>query len=241
MAAGWLLLPRARRRRGAGGARRGGCWCWWAHSTAVLCAVLCCAVVGLWLALRPRISHAMLRWGERPRRAARLACLVACFAAAAAHGSLTLPIPRNNKGAQPPFGKTIYHNPGCQGDACLWFSEGCYNGCERCTGAMPNNTKGGSANTYGAPDPRDCPHPTEPTLPERFRTWNIQNKSLRGDFTRYHPWRSPGRSPTSDACGVASGYPNGPMDGNQVPAGYQRGLFARPPLFLSRSPALLPP
>ena len=41
-----------------------------------------------------------------------------------AHGSLTLPVPRNNKGAEPPFGRTIYHNPGCQGDACLWFNEG---------------------------------------------------------------------------------------------------------------------
>ena len=41
-----------------------------------------------------------------------------------AHGSLTLPVPRNNRGAQPPFGRTIYHNPGCQGDACLWFNEG---------------------------------------------------------------------------------------------------------------------
>ena len=28
-----------------------------------------------------------------------------------AHGSLTLPVPRNNKGAEPPFGRTIYHNP----------------------------------------------------------------------------------------------------------------------------------
>ena len=115
-----------------------------------------------------------------------------------AHGSLTLPVPRNNKGAEPPFGRTIYHNPGCQGDACLWFNEGCYNGCPSCTGAMPNTTQGGSANTYGEPDARSCPSPSEPTLPEQFRTWNIENKSPRGDFTKYHPWRSPGRSPTSD-------------------------------------------
>ena len=146
-----------------------------------------------------------------------------------AHGSLTLPVPRNNKGAEPPFGRTIYHNPvpppppggsgpsplttpihlpplltvgsgrqGCQGDACLWFNEGCYNGCPNCTGAMPTNTQGGSANTYGAPDPKSCPSPTEPTLPEWARTWNIENASPRGDFTKYHPWRSPGRSPVSD-------------------------------------------
>ena len=160
--------------------------------------------------------------------ATKFVCLASCLAGAAAHGSLTLPVPRNNKGAQPPFGKTIYHNPGCQGDACLWFNEGCYNGCPSCTGAMPTNlpaneTKGGSANTYGAPVPADCPSPTEPTLPERFRTWNIQHKSPRGDFTKYHPWRSPGKSPVSDPCGVASGYPTGPLGGNQVPAGYTRG------------------
>ena len=155
---------------------------------------------------------------------ARFACVASCLASSvAAHGSLTLPVPRNNKGAQPPFGRTIYHNPGCQGDACLWFNEGCYNGCPSCTGAMPNNTQGGSANTYGAPDTRDCPAPSEPTLPEAFRTWNIQNLSSRGDFTKYHPWRSPGKAPTSDPCGVASGYPNGKLNGNQVPAGYQRG------------------
>ena len=113
--------------------------------------------------------------------AAKLACAVSCLAAgAAAHGSLTLSAPRNNKGAQPPFGSTTYHNPGCQGDACLWFNEGCYNGCSSCT-AMPNKTQGGSANTYGAPDTRDCPAPPEPTLPDRFRTWNIQNVSSRGD------------------------------------------------------------
>ena len=36
-------------------------------------------------------------------------------------------------------------------------------------------------------------------------------------------WRSPGKSPVSDPCGVASGYPNGNLDGNQVPASYRRG------------------
>ena len=78
----------------------------------------------------------------------------------ASHGSLTIPVPRNNHGAEPPFGKTVYHNPGCQGDACLWFNEGCYNGCPACTNKMPNNTKGASANTYGKPDASFCPSPT---------------------------------------------------------------------------------
>ena len=36
-----------------------------------------------------------------------------------------------------------------------------------------------------------------------------------GDFTKYHPWRSPGRAPVSDPCGVSGGYLTKPFS---VPA-----------------------
>jgi hypothetical protein len=143
------------------------------------------------------------------------------IASVAAHGSLTTPVPRNNNGSKAPFGKTIYHNPGCQGDACLWFNEGCYNGCPNCTNVMPSNTQGGSANTYGAPNATECPSPTEPTLPDKYRTWNIGNKSPMGDFTKYHPWRSPGRAPVTDPCGLAGAYIDN--SGGPVPEGFERG------------------
>ena len=48
--------------------------------------------------------------------------------------------------------------------------------------------------------------PTEPTLPDEFRTYNAQNLSANGDWTRYHPWRSPGLAPVADPCGVAGAY-----------------------------------
>ena len=48
--------------------------------------------------------------------------------------------------------------------------------------------------------------PSSPTLPEQYRTWNIHNLSAQGDFTKFHPWRSPGRAPVADPCGIASGY-----------------------------------
>jgi hypothetical protein len=67
---------------------------------------------------------------------------------------------------------------------------------------MPSGKFG---NYYGMPNSSFCT-PTAPTLPERYRTWNIGNPSVKGDFTRFHPWRSPGRAPVSDPCGVSGGY-----------------------------------
>jgi hypothetical protein len=90
-----------------------------------------------------------------------------------------------------------YHAGGpCAGGECLWFSEGCYHGCENCSLTMPT-----AGNYYGAPN---CAKPLEPTLPDEFVTWNIPDKktgkrpSKFGDWTKYHPWRAPGRAPVAD-------------------------------------------
>jgi hypothetical protein len=48
-----------------------------------------------------------------------------------------------------------------------------------------------------------CAKPMEPTLPEQFRTWNMGNPSVYGDWTKYHPWRAPGYAPVADSCGRA--------------------------------------
>lgn len=50
----------------------------------------------------------------------------------------------------------------------------------------------------------------DPTLPEEFRTWNIDGSILppsgvSKDWTASHPWRSPGNAPVLDACGMAGG------------------------------------
>ena len=71
-----------------------------------------------------------------------------------------------------------------------------------------------AGNYYGAPN---CEAPREPTLPEEFRTWNLGDVSAVGDFTRYHPWRSPGAAPVADACGVAGGYATPQGGGGETP------------------------
>ena len=78
-------------------------------------------------------------------------------------------------------------------------------------------------NTYGEPNCEGW-KPMEPTLPEKYRTWNIGNPSPMGDFTKYHPWRAPGRSPTVDPCGVGGAYLE-PEEGGIAPQGSK--LFAR--------------
>lgn len=154
----------------------------------------------------------------------RAAALAAFVAGASAHGGLTIPPPRNNHGNRDPRNWTSdgtpggnYHSGGpCAGGECLWFSEGCYHGCDNCSLTMPT-----TGNYYGAPN---CARPLEPTLPDEFATWNIPDSAGKrpskfGDWTKYHPWRAPGRAPTADPCGVAGGYLTAQGGGGQTPEG----------------------
>merc|ERR550514_2515597 len=110
-----------------------------------------------------------------------------------------------------------YHWGGaCTGDLCLWFNQGCYIGCDSCSREMP---AGGNQGT----DPPPCDHPMEPTLPFEFRTWNIKNLSVQGDWTKYRPWRAPGHAPVSDPCGVAGGYRVQRGGGGETPVGAKQG------------------
>jgi len=60
----------------------------------------------------------------------------------------------------------------------------------------------------------------EPTNNDpEFRTWDPHGDSDCGDFTKYNPWRAPGKAPVADPCGVASGYVN-PNSYTEVPQGY---------------------
>lgn len=143
------------------------------------------------------------------------------FAVANAHGGLTFPPPRNNFHNKDPTVRNSsnknFNNNGafCTGDECLWFNEGCWIGCPtNCSSKMPANNPRAKGyeknpqftwNTYGEPNCENW-SPIEPTLPEKYRTWNIGNPSAMGDYTKYHPWRAPGRSPTVDPCGVGGAY-----------------------------------
>lgn len=148
--------------------------------------------------------------------------LVASLAVAAeAHGGLTFPPPRNNFGNIDPTNITkqpgsVYNVQGgpCSGDECLWFNEGCWIGCSNCSSEMP-----AGGNYYGSPKCPGSETPSEPTLPEEFRTWNLGDLSSKGDWTKYHPWRSPGRAPVVDPCGMAGGYSKTRGGGGQTPNG----------------------
>ena len=120
-----------------------------------------------------------------------------------AHGSVTVPVPRNNHG-QLPLNTTrgASHGPSCLGDACGWFAAGCFTNCARCT----NESSGADVPSY---PPSSCKTP-EPTLPDGFRTYNRAMKSSLGDWTASHPWRSPGKAPNHDACGLSGAYSVGP-------------------------------
>ena len=171
--------------------------------------------------------------------AVMVAAVLSVLATAAhAHGGLTFPRPRNNYQHQDPSvrkDENSFHNNGafCTGDECLWFNEGCWVGCPtNCSSKMPANNPRAKGyqkadeftfNTYGEPNCEDW-SPIEPTLPERYRTWNIQNKSAMGDFTKYHPWRAPGRTPTVDPCGMGGAYLSA-AEGGVAPQGSK--LFAR--------------
>lgn len=82
----------------------------------------------------------------------------------------------------------------CVGGACLWFSEGCFLGCSSCSATMPTG-----GNQHNVPN---CSGfvPNVPSLPEEYRTYNIHNLSGDGDWTRYHPWRSPGKCVLPALC-----------------------------------------
>jgi len=81
---------------------------------------------------------------------------------------------------------------------CVWFSQGCSIGCQRCDGQESNpNTRDrcGSGKVATNNDPY-------------YRTYNRGVKALSPeDIYKYNPWRSPGNAPVYDACGMAGGSP----------------------------------
>lgn len=128
------------------------------------------------------------------------------LAGAAGHGAMNTPKPRNQGAGSV---TDIKENPGCAGDACLWYSVGCFIGCDACTGI--------GKELYPSPG---CDNPMEPTNNDpATRTWDPHGKSPSGDFTKYNPWRAPGHAPVLDPCGEASGYL---VSGYDVPTGYKQ-------------------
>jgi len=146
--------------------------------------------------------------------------IIAMLAVVAGHGSLVIPPARNNYQQKDPANTTgdphLDQGP-CVGGACLWFSEGCFLGCPSCSAVMPS-----TGNQHNTPN---CTGfvPNTPSLPAAFRTYNKGGLSKAGDWTRYHPWRSPGKAPVSDPCGVAGGYTKPTGGGGETPPGARQG------------------
>jgi len=89
---------------------------------------------------------------------------------------------------------------GCEGQSCEWFSQGCSIGCDKCS----------ERNDLAAFEENLCGSTMRPTLPDEFRTFNLDGSNIppsgvAGDWTSSHPWRSPGNAPVLDPCGMAGG------------------------------------
>merc|ERR1719198_2351263 len=128
---------------------------------------------------------------------------------AAGHGAMSFPRPRNSI----PGNWTA--DSSCIGQACFWYQVGCFIGCDECTGA----------GKYLYPSQSDSPAGcklAEPTNNDRAtRTWFGEDGEA-GDFTKYNPWRAPGKAPVRDPCGASSGYkqPGSGPYAPEVPKGY---------------------
>jgi len=140
-----------------------------------------------------------------------------CFgiiAMVAGHASMINPAPRNaidseippwSDGKHPNTGWIEPYNCHCtngtsecnSGQACFWFSQGCTPGCKECDG-----------NGSRIPNFDHCPGESiSPTINDpQYRTVNqAATAGSFQDFTKYNPWRAPGKSPVFDACGMAGG------------------------------------
>ena len=115
-------------------------------------------------------------------------------------------------------GSTQYCGVGCLGDACLFYQIGCYAGCGVCS--MSGKDLYPTAQDLELAG--DCT-PIAPTVPVEFRSYNLDDESTLGDWTKINPWRAPGTAgrgnPAFQPCGVNSGWasPN-PVRGSAGPA-----------------------
>ena len=114
---------------------------------------------------------------------------------------------------------------GGDGQACLWWSQGCSIGCEKCAtnsegphsrgpfhGTGPQSGKIGFRTRYCNATHNSGTSKTNPTplinstLPKEAWTLNIgAEEGSEEDSYRYNPWRAPGYAPVVDPCGQAGG------------------------------------
>ena len=152
----------------------------------------------------------------------KLTALAALVVGVAGHGSMISPAPRSAHGQKYDARNKCdchktggcysnittgaqYCGVGCLGESCLYYQIGCYAGCGTCS----MSGKG----LYPSPEDLqlagNC-EPAKPSLPEHMRSYNVDNQSTAGDWTKVNPWRAPGSAgignPKFQPCGVNSGW-----------------------------------
>ena len=163
-------------------------------------------------------------------------------AVALGHGSMITPPPRSAHGqtisadsrslcnSTDPYSNAsspgFYCGLGCLGEACLYYSIGCFQNSPGCsfTGKtlypVPEDlVKAGNAKDWRPPAP--TLGGGDPQHEHELRTYNIDGESKLGDWTAWNPWRSPGSAgkgnPAFQPCGVNSGskpsFPDPPAAG----------------------------
>ena len=96
-----------------------------------------------------------------------IAALASCsLPVVSGHGAMNTPPCRN--AGEPPFAKNIWAE-GCQGEACMWFSQGCYIGCSNCSDnySFEYGWDDFGTNDYANP----CDSKKVQTLPEEYWTY----------------------------------------------------------------------
>ena len=88
------------------------------------------------------------------------------------------------------------------GQSVFWFSQGCTPGCKSCDA---NGTR--FANWDHCAHERTAPFRPTLNLP-KYRSANRNaTPGSPEDVWKFMPWRSPGKSPVADPCGMAGGSP----------------------------------
>merc|ERR1719463_44192 len=131
---------------------------------------------------------------------------------------MTHPRPRNAL-SSPAHAASTGSDLSCHGDACYWYQVGCMIGCPTCQADLDHKGCGGEL-CCSVEDGLMEPTNNDP----EFRTWDPHGQSRCGDFTKYNPWRAPGKSPINDPCGQASGFAD-TTSGGEVPMGSSAGDF----------------
>lgn len=103
------------------------------------------------------------------------------------------------------------------GQSCFWFASGCTIGCEACDG---NGGRPGDGTMHGVGACRCNDNCINSTLNDpKLRTTNRQAAAgSKEDWTRFNPWRAPGRAPTYGPCGMAGGGPQSGVESGEYNA-----------------------